>query len=190
MAGRQGRRQLVTDPPGSRDQLGIYLHIPFCQAICGYCNFNRGLLDEPLRARYVNALERDIQRASTGQPADSLFFGGGTPSLLEPAEVERLIAACAGAFDLAADTEITLETNPETVTPDRLLAFRRAGVNRISFGVQSRSICRSPKAARWSSSWSTPRMCSPKTSALARSTSWASATKTSRARTKSSSTAR
>lgn len=137
MAGRQGRRQLVSDPSGSPGQLGLYLHIPFCQAICGYCNFNRGLLDAPLRARYVDALERDIQRAATGQPSDTIFFGGGTPSLLEPAEVERLIGACAGAFDLAADTEITLETNPETATPDRLAAFRRAGVNRISFGVQS-----------------------------------------------------
>lgn len=117
--------------------LGVYLHIPFCQAICGYCNFNRGLLDDALRVRYVAALEREILEASAGRPADTIFFGGGTPSLLEPAEVARLIAACGRAFDLAPDAEITLETNPETATPDRLEAFRAAGVNRISFGVQS-----------------------------------------------------
>jgi len=84
----------------------------------------------------VSALESEIRRAPGGQ-ADTIFFGGGTPSLLDPAEVERLIAACRQTFTLAADSEITLETNPETATPERLAAFRSAGVNRISFGVQS-----------------------------------------------------
>ena len=124
--------------------VGIYLHIPFCSAICGYCNFNRGLLDADLKRRYVDALECEILSAA-GDPrgagvtraADTIFFGGGTPSLLEPAEIGRLIAACRAAFDLHADAEITLETNPETATDARLAAFRDAGVNRISFGVQS-----------------------------------------------------
>jgi len=116
--------------------LGLYLHIPFCQAICSYCNFNRGLLDVELKRRYVSALELEIRRAPGGT-ADTIFFGGGTPSLLDAAEVERLIAACRETFDVAVDAEITLETNPETATPERLAAFCRAGVNRISFGVQS-----------------------------------------------------
>jgi oxygen-independent coproporphyrinogen-3 oxidase len=116
--------------------LGLYLHIPFCQAICSYCNFNRGLLDEALRRRYVDALELEIRR-SRGGAADTIFFGGGTPSLLEPSEVARLVAACRDTFDLAADAEITLETNPETATVGRLAAFRDAGINRLSFGVQS-----------------------------------------------------
>lgn len=116
--------------------VGLYLHIPFCQAICSYCNFNRGLLDPALKARYVTALEADIRRAP-GEPADTIFFGGGTPSLLEPDEVARLIHACRDTFDLATDTEVTLETNPETATPERLRAFADAGVNRLSFGVQS-----------------------------------------------------
>jgi oxygen-independent coproporphyrinogen III oxidase len=120
--------------------LGLYLHIPFCQAICSYCNFNRGLLDADLKTRYVGALEREIRSADPARvdrAADTIFFGGGTPSLLDAAEVARLIAACRETFDLAADAEITLETNPETATRDRLDAFRAAGVNRISFGVQS-----------------------------------------------------
>jgi oxygen-independent coproporphyrinogen-3 oxidase len=120
--------------------LGLYLHIPFCQAICSYCNFNRGLLDADLKRSYVAALEREIGRADAPadrRAADTIFFGGGTPSLLDPTEVARLLAACRGAFDVSADAEITLETNPETATPARLEAFRAAGINRISFGVQS-----------------------------------------------------
>jgi oxygen-independent coproporphyrinogen III oxidase len=117
--------------------LGIYLHIPFCSAICSYCNFNRGLFDGPLKERYVAALEREIGAAADGTAADTIFFGGGTPSLLEPVEIGRLIQACRQAYAVAAGAEITLETNPETATPERLAAFRAAGVNRISFGVQS-----------------------------------------------------
>jgi oxygen-independent coproporphyrinogen-3 oxidase len=117
--------------------LGLYLHIPFCQAICSYCNFNRGLVDAALKARYVTALEREILRAGDGQPADTIFFGGGTPSLLEPSEVGRLIDACRSAYDVSPDAEITLETNPETSSAGRMDGFLRAGVTRVSFGAQS-----------------------------------------------------
>lgn len=116
--------------------LGLYLHVPFCSAICRYCNFNRGLLDDALKVQYVDALEQEIRRTPPGA-ADTIFFGGGTPSLLDPSEVQRLIQACRETFDLARDAEITLETNPETATPERLAAFREAGINRLSFGVQS-----------------------------------------------------
>jgi oxygen-independent coproporphyrinogen-3 oxidase len=117
--------------------LGLYLHIPFCQAICGYCNFNRGLLDAALKTRYVAALEREIAEDADGRSADTIFFGGGTPSLLDPVEVGRLIAACRASHDVSSGAEITLETNPETASADRLAAFREAGVTRLSFGVQS-----------------------------------------------------
>jgi oxygen-independent coproporphyrinogen-3 oxidase len=130
--------------------LGLYLHVPFCQAICSYCNFNRGLLDGDLKRQYVNALEQEIRSSARPHPrverdlsrpetprADTIFFGGGTPSLLEPGEVARLLRACGDAFSLPADPEITVETNPETATLERLCGFREAGVNRISFGVQS-----------------------------------------------------
>ncbi|MEO8260062.1 MAG: radical SAM family heme chaperone HemW [Acidobacteriota bacterium] len=117
--------------------LGLYLHIPFCSAICNYCNFNRGLFDAALKARYVEALIAEIGQSAAAAPADTIFFGGGTPSLLEPAEIQRIIAACQHRFDLAADREVTLEANPESVTEERLAAYRAAGVNRLSFGVQS-----------------------------------------------------
>jgi len=116
--------------------LGLYLHVPFCSSICNYCNFNRGLFDADLKARYVLALEAEIRRATPGR-ADTIFFGGGTPSLLEPEEIGRLIDACRATFEMAPAVEVTLETNPETSSRERMERFRAAGVNRISFGVQS-----------------------------------------------------
>jgi oxygen-independent coproporphyrinogen-3 oxidase len=134
----------VTNSP-THQMLGLYLHIPFCSAICNYCNFNRGLFDADLKARYVDALVTEIARAGRaggageagGVAADTIYFGGGTPSLLEPGELARIIAACESAFDLAPDREVTLEANPESVTEARLAGFRDAGVNRLSVGVQS-----------------------------------------------------
>ena len=127
--------------------LGLYIHVPFCAAICNYCNFNRGLFDPALKRRYVDALIAEIDsrrappgaadRQDGGEPADTIYFGGGTPSLLEPSEIGRIIDACRAAFPIAADAEITMEANPESVTESRLAAFRDAGVNRLSFGVQS-----------------------------------------------------
>lgn len=117
--------------------LGLYLHVPFCSSICNYCNFNRGLFNGELKDRYVAAVEREIAEAGRGEPADTIFFGGGTPSLLDPPEIRRLITACKTAFSVAKDAEVTLETNPETSTLERMDGFREAGVTRISFGVQS-----------------------------------------------------
>ena len=141
--------------------LGLYVHIPFCSAICNYCNFNRGLFDPDVKARYVEALiseigkvrQRPSERAAfalrlprprkrigkkwASDLADTIYFGGGTPSLLEPEEIGRIIRACEESFEVAADREVTLEANPETVTTGRLAGYRAAGVNRLSFGVQS-----------------------------------------------------
>jgi oxygen-independent coproporphyrinogen-3 oxidase len=117
--------------------LGLYLHIPFCSAICNYCNFNRGLFDAAVKEQYVQALLAEVRRAGDGAAADSIFFGGGTPSLLEPSEIGALIAECRNGFAVTADAEVTMEANPETVTPARLAGFRAAGVNRLSYGVQS-----------------------------------------------------
>ena len=117
--------------------LGLYLHIPFCEAICNYCNFNRGLLDAGLKRRYLDALNREIETCLDGGRVDSVFFGGGTPSVLAPAEVFGLIARCRSSFDLDPDTEITLEMNPETASRHRLEGYRAAGVTRLSLGVQS-----------------------------------------------------
>ena len=117
--------------------LGLYLHVPFCTSICNYCNFNRGLFDAPLKAHYVRALADEVRAAGDGAPVDTIFFGGGTPSLLEPEEIAALIAACGAAFDLAPDAEVTLEANPETVDAQALRGWIDAGVNRVSLGVQS-----------------------------------------------------
>ncbi len=125
--------------------LGLYVHVPFCSAICNYCNFNRGLFDQELKTRYVEALLREIRAATRGRAtsmttavaADTIYFGGGTPSLLEPHEIRSVIDACRAAFIMPDEIEITIEANPETVTVEKLAAFRQAGVNRLSFGVQS-----------------------------------------------------
>src|SRR2546422_9945681 len=111
--------------------LGLYIHIPFCSAICNYCNFNRGLFDAGLKARYVDALVAEIARAGR-LAADTIYFGGGTPSLLEPAEIARVIGACDEAFDVSPDREVTLEANPESVTEERLAADRAPRGQRVS----------------------------------------------------------
>ena len=117
--------------------LGLYIHVPFCSAICNYCTFNRGLFDHAQKTEYVAAVLEEIQRAADTSPADTIFFGGGTPSLLEPDEIGAIVEACRRSFRLADDAEITLEANPESVSAPRLAAFRAAGINRLSFGVQS-----------------------------------------------------
>jgi oxygen-independent coproporphyrinogen-3 oxidase len=126
-----GRRQ------DRNQEVGLYIHVPFCSAICNYCNFNRGLLDDALKRRYVDAVVQDIRRQADGAAADTIYFGGGTPSLLEPDEIARLIQTCRDAFAIAPDAEITLEMNPETATSSRLDGFRAAGITRLSLGVQS-----------------------------------------------------
>ena len=117
--------------------LGLYLHIPFCEAICNYCNFNRRLLDAGLKRRYLDALSLEIGSCQDGGRVDSVFFGGGTPSVLEPSEVSQLITRCRSSFAVDSAAEITLEMNPETASRERLDGYRAAGVTRLSLGVQS-----------------------------------------------------
>jgi oxygen-independent coproporphyrinogen-3 oxidase len=134
VAGRPRRHAPLTAVPVP---LGLYVHVPFCSAICHYCNFNRGLMDAGLKDAYVDALVAHIRRDAEEAPVDTIYFGGGTPSLLEPAEIASVLSACAASFLVAPDVEITMEANPETVDERRLAGFRAAGVNRLSFGVQS-----------------------------------------------------
>ncbi len=117
--------------------LGLYLHIPYCLARCRYCDFySRGGQKEVPDA-YVDALAREMARWGncdcTALRPDTLYFGGGTPSLLRPAQAARLVDQAAPA----PEAEVTLEANPETVDPARLEGFRRAGINRLSLGVQT-----------------------------------------------------
>ena len=115
--------------------LGLYLHIPYCFSKCRYCDFYSHPGERGVPDAYVDALLRELHRFAPNAPLrpDTVYFGGGTPSLLTPAQAERLIRAA----EPVPGAEITLEANPETVTEESLRGFRAAGVNRISFGVQS-----------------------------------------------------
>ena len=121
--------------------ISIYIHFPFCLKKCLYCDFN-SLADSRIsHDEYVAALVREMElRAARLTPpvtAPTLYFGGGTPSLMVPELVGRIIDATNKLFGLKADAEITLEANPGTLSLDRLAGYRRAGVNRLSLGVQS-----------------------------------------------------
>lgn len=123
----------------------LYLHIPFCHTRCHYCDFNTyaGIL--PLREPYVRALLTEIALAGeqaqhadgTLRRARTIFFGGGTPSLLTVSQIQRLLAACFNAFAVDSNAEITLEANPGTLTLEQLVGLRSVGINRLSMGAQS-----------------------------------------------------
>jgi len=120
---------------------GVYVHWPFCLAKCPYCDFNSHVRAEPVdEERFVAAFKTEIAHRAAltpGREARSIFFGGGTPSLMKPQTVQSLIDAVAAAWPLAADAEITLEANPTSVEAGRFRGYRAAGVNRISIGVQA-----------------------------------------------------
>lgn len=116
---------------------GIYIHIPFCVRKCLYCDFY-SVADISLREPFVSALIREIESCEPfGVPPDTLYIGGGTPSVLDPESVEAIIEAVGKRFSLPSTTEITLEANPGTITPETLAAYRLSGINRINIGVQS-----------------------------------------------------
>ena len=119
---------------------GIYLHIPFCETRCHYCNFATGGYESELARRYVAALREEILRAEATpemQTVDSIYFGGGTPTTLSVEQLSGIIELCREKFDVAPNTEITSEANPGTISQEFLENLRAAGVNRLSFGVQS-----------------------------------------------------
>jgi len=129
--------------------LAFYIHIPYCVKRCGYCDFNtytpaelqltEGLTQ--ISNSYIDLLVKEIEfaRNQVGESAivPSIFFGGGTPSLMEASDIKRVITAISEQFKLDPIAEVTLETNPDTVTKEKLKQFYDAGVNRISFGMQS-----------------------------------------------------
>jgi oxygen-independent coproporphyrinogen-3 oxidase len=138
---------------------GVYLHIPFCKSRCSYCDFATDVWrSSDAVDRYVDALCREIKctspRVSKGdtfnvpdialgharasaKETDTIYLGGGTPSLLEAAQVETILTSVFSVFSVAKFSEITIEMNPATVTPEKLAAFRELGINRASFGVQT-----------------------------------------------------
>ena len=122
------------------EPLSLYIHWPFCLAKCPYCDFNSHVRDEIPQKRFAAALRRELAHdaARLGRrPLRSIFFGGGTPSLMAPETVAALIEDAHQLFDAEPDLEITLEANPTSVEAGKFAAFRQAGVNRVSLGVQS-----------------------------------------------------
>jgi oxygen-independent coproporphyrinogen-3 oxidase len=119
---------------------GIYLHIPFCVSRCHYCNFATGGYESGLAQRYVAALLQEIERAevtAARRNADTIYFGGGTPTTLSLAQLGSILAACHRKFSIAENAEITTEANPGTIDAEYFQGLRDIGFNRISFGVQS-----------------------------------------------------
>jgi oxygen-independent coproporphyrinogen-3 oxidase len=119
---------------------GIYIHWPFCLSKCPYCDFNSHVAERIDQAAWRHALLTELDgglEQTAGRRVTSIFFGGGTPSLMDPATVAQLIERAAKNWSLAEDVEITLEANPGTVDAARFAAIRAAGVNRLSMGIQS-----------------------------------------------------
>ena len=119
---------------------GIYIHIPFCRSRCSYCDFATGMYSAEAAERYVRALVTEMESwcvVDPPQAVDTIYFGGGTPSLLSPAQLEALLNAVYNRFTVASNAEVTTEINPGTVTQETLAAFRSLGVNRASFGAQT-----------------------------------------------------
>lgn len=118
---------------------GIYIHIPFCLRKCNYCSFLSFPVEEmqPWKERYVDCLVREIRMRGHGERADTIYFGGGTPSILSAEQISRILDAVQEVFEVAPDSEITIEANPATLDPGKLASFRALGINRLSMGVQS-----------------------------------------------------
>jgi len=134
---RPGTLQLTSLPP-----LSVYIHLPWCLKKCPYCDFNSHEMApaQMPQQRYLDALQADLEAALPlvwGRSVQSVFIGGGTPSLFSPEAIDSLLASLRARLTLSADCEITLEANPGTFEKDRFKAFRAAGVTRLSVGVQS-----------------------------------------------------
>jgi len=132
----------LADAAPRESSLGLYVHYPFCVTRCPFCSFVTSPLREGLKDRYLRALHREIDLLAeapwtTATVFATVFFGGGTPSLLEPAELARVLDALRTRFTVGPDAEVTVECNPESVSRARLEAYREAGVSRVSLGVQS-----------------------------------------------------
>ena len=126
--------------PGDSRGFGLYVHWPFCLSKCPYCDFNSHVRDGVDHGRWRAALLAELDHygaATAGRRLTSIFFGGGTPSLMDPGTVGAVIARAGLHWRPAGDIEITLEANPTSVEAERLADFRDAGVNRVSLGVQS-----------------------------------------------------
>ncbi len=136
--------KIIQTNPMARGPRAAYIHVPFCRKKCGYCDFYSFVATAEDIDLYVNALINEITQMSAlkqlfqqRERLDSIYFGGGTPSLLEAEHVQRILTALDTNYGIHDDCEITLEANPDSAESDKFLAYRAAGVNRLSLGVQS-----------------------------------------------------
>jgi oxygen-independent coproporphyrinogen-3 oxidase len=123
-----------------KSKAGLYIHVPFCRSKCPYCDFYSIPFDEELKNSYLKALKQEIIISAKDKPglkADTLYFGGGTPSLLKPNEVGQIINLCRKHFSLSDSAEISLEANPESLNLKKLRSYYSVGINRLSLGFQS-----------------------------------------------------
>ncbi len=119
---------------------GVYVHIPFCRSRCSYCDFATGIYQDQLAARYVRAISKEIEEWQQVDPplrVDTIYFGGGTPSMLLPDQLDQLLTVVCSRFTVATDAEITMEINPGSLSIETIRGFRSLGVNRASFGAQT-----------------------------------------------------
>ncbi|MCK5255000.1 MAG: radical SAM protein, partial [Deltaproteobacteria bacterium] len=123
-------------------QLGVYIHIPFCLSKCPYCNFNSSVVSSLPEDKYVEALLSDIRFTSKGhfseyEMVDTIYFGGGTPSLFSPSSVGKVLDVIATCYSFSDDIEITLEANPGSLDKKKLKGFSDLGIKRLNLGFQS-----------------------------------------------------
>ena len=143
--------QIPADDGMRQTAFGVYIHWPFCLSKCPYCDFNSHVRREPIdEARFVRAFAAEIAATAArvpGRTVSTIFFGGGTPSLMQPATVAAILDAIARHWRVAPDVEVTLEANPTSVEAARFRGYRAAGVNRVSLGVQALDDARWPNSA-------------------------------------------
>ena len=137
----EAARRRSAQPDSASAPLSLYVHIPFCESLCYYCGCNKIITrHHEWAAGYLDALETELalvlESLGRGRPVSQLHFGGGSPTFLSDAELTRVMTALAAAFRLTPDSEVSIEVDPRTVTPERLAHFRTLGFNRLSFGVQ------------------------------------------------------
>src|SRR4051794_334807 len=128
------------------EPIGLYLHVPFCESKCIYCDFNSYAGMEDRFSPFVEAICKDIETGASrdlpgtpgceGADIATIFFGGGTPSVLQPEQIARILEAARRRYNIAPDAEISMEANPGTISLQKFQGYREAGVNRLSMGVQ------------------------------------------------------
>src|SRR5260370_20562971 len=146
MASAAGRMEKVSGWDNESVALGIYISVPFCRTKCSYCNFASDVFSRAVFERYVGRVCSDIENAARlaeevggkiGREVDSIYLGGGTPTVLATDQLQKIFSAVRSQFEVQPDAEITLECAPGTLAPDVLNGLRRCVLNRLSLGVQA-----------------------------------------------------